>query len=225
MGWVGFHLSLPHKQAVIPLIDELAESAQLIGAVNCVVIRDGRLIGENTDGAGFITSLRETIDPRGADVVILGAGGAARAIAVELALAGVEQLTIVNRSEARARELADHIVEAIGTKAVAVAWSEKFAIPPSTSIVVNATSIGLYPDVNEKPDIDYDTLLLGMVVADVIPNPPQTAFLDSAAARNCTTIDGLGMLVNQGVIAITLWTGVDVDPRVMRAELAQLFAH
>jgi len=224
MGWAGFHLSLPHKQAVIPLIDELAESAQLIGAVNCVVIRDGRLIGENTDGAGFITSLRETIDPRGADVVILGAGGAARAIAVELALAGVEQLTIVNRSEARARVLADHIAQTIGTKAVAVAWPEKFPIPPSTSIVVNATSIGLYPDVADKPDIDYDTLLLGMVVADVIPNPPQTAFLASAAARQCTTIDGLGMLVNQGVIALTLWTGVDVDPRVMREELARIFA-
>jgi shikimate dehydrogenase len=209
---------------VIPVLDELAESARLIGAVNCVVIRDGRLIGENTDGAGFITSLRETIDPGGADVVVLGAGGAARAIAVELALAGVENLTIVNRSGARARELAAHITATVGTRALAAEWSENFAIAPSTSIVVNATSIGLYPAVTSKPTIDYDALLLGMVVADVIPNPPRTEFLTAAAARGCTTIDGLGMLVNQGVIAISLWTGVDVDPRVMREELARIFA-
>lgn len=223
MGWAGFHLSLPHKQTVIPFLDELAESAQLIGAVNCVVIRDGRLIGENTDGAGFLTSLKETADPRGADVLVFGAGGAARAIAVELALAGVANLTIVNRNVARGEELARHITETSGVSAVAVEWSTNFTIPSAVSIVVNATSIGLYPDVQAAPAIDYDSLLPGMIVADVIPNPPRTAFLAAAAARGCTTIDGLGMLVNQGVIGITLWTGVDVDPQVMRDELAQIF--
>jgi len=223
MGWAGFHLSLPHKQTVIPFLDELAESAQIIGAVNCVVIRDGRLIGENTDGAGFLTSLKETTDPRGAHVLVFGAGGAARAIAVELALAGVASLTIVNRYAARGEELARYITETAGVSAVAVEWSTNFAVPAAMNIVVNATSIGLYPEVKAEPAIDYDTLLPGMVVADVIPNPPRTAFLTSAAARGCTTIDGLGMLVNQGVIGIKLWTGVDVDPRVMRDELTEIF--
>jgi shikimate dehydrogenase len=223
MGWAGFHLSLPHKQTVIPFLDELAECAQLIGAVNCVVIRDGHLIGENTDGAGFITSLKETVDPHGAEVLVFGAVGAARAIAVELALAGVAGLTIVNRNLARGRELAQHITDTVGTKAIAVEWSTNFAVPASVTIVVNATSIGLYPDVTSQPAIDYDSLLPAMIVADVIPNPPRTAFLASAAARGCTTIDGLGMLVNQGVIGISLWSGVDVDPQVMRDELAQIF--
>src|ERR1700712_2123530 len=105
MGWKGFNCSLPHKVAVIEHLDGLAESAQLIGAVNCVVERGGRWIGENTDGQGFLASLRTVVDPAGATLVLLGAGGAARAIAIEAALAGVTAITVVNRGRERGEEL------------------------------------------------------------------------------------------------------------------------
>jgi shikimate dehydrogenase len=224
MGWVGFNCSLPHKEAVIPYLDEIAESARLIGAVNCVVIRDGHVIGENTDGQGFIMSLRRTIDPRGQTVLVFGAGGAARAITVELALAGAAQLIIVNRSAQRSGDLAQLIRDRTSVDAVAMPWSSEFAVPQHVGIVVNATSIGLFPNVTEKPNIDYDTLTVGMVVADVIPNPPRTAFLKEAEARGCIAIDGLGMLVDQAVIGIRHWNGFDASADVMRSTLNELFS-
>ena len=204
-------------------LDELARSAALIGAVNCVVIRDGRLIGENTDGQGFLTSLRRTVDPRDKRVVILGAGGAARAIAVELALAGAGHLTVVNRSRDRAQSLVEDLRERTTVGATAVPWQGRLAVPAQTDILINATSIGLYPDVAATPEVDLDTLTPQTVVADVIPNPPRTTFLTQAEARGCTTIDGLGMLVNQAVIGIRLWTGLEADAEVMTRTLTELF--
>jgi len=223
MGWVGFNCSLPHKVAVLSHLDELAESARLIGAVNCVVVRDGRLVGENTDGQGFLASLRTTMDPRGQSFVLLGAGGAARAIAVELGLAGAAQITIVNRNMERGADLARLVRDGTPSDAHAVTSDSSYAVPGDTRVVVNATSIGLFPAVADKPDIDYTTLTDGMVLADVIPNPPRTAFLAEAESRGCITIDGLGMLVNQGIIAIRHWTGVDADPAIMRATLNDIF--
>jgi len=223
MGWAGFHCSLPHKIAVVPYLDELAESAALIGAVNCVVIRDGRLIGENTDGQGFLTSLRRTVDPRGKRVVILGAGGAARAITFELALAGAAHLLVVNREQEMGEDLVADLRERTSVSASAVHWTGTFEVPADTEILINATSVGLFPDVEAKPDIDYDTLAPGMIVADVIPNPPRTAFVNEVESRGCTAIDGLGMLVNQAVIGIRLWTGLEADSEVMKDTLTELF--
>lgn len=223
MGWVGFNCSLPHKVAVLPMLDEVAESAALIGAVNCVVIEAGHLRGENTDGQGFLTSLRTVIDPRGQVVLLLGAGGAARAIAVELALAGACRIVIANRSAHRAIELARHVCERTPADAVGLDWVGPLAVPDDVGILVNATSIGLFPHLDARPDVDYATLRAGIVVADVIPNPPRTAFLAAAEEHGCVTLDGLGMLVNQAVIGIKLWTGVDADPLVMRHVLDDLF--
>ncbi len=223
MGWVGFNCSLPHKVAVIAHLDAVAESAALIGAVNCVVRRDGRLVGENTDGMGFLSSLRTVVDPSGKHLVLFGAGGAARAIAVETALAGAASITVVNRDPARAAELAALISAKTKTKAAARAWDKIYRVPEETGIVVNATSIGLYPDVEARLDLDAASLQPHTVVADVIPNPPRTQLLRAAAARGCTTLDGLGMLVNQGVISIKHWTGVDAEPAVMRRTLEEIF--
>lgn len=224
MGWVGFNCSLPHKLTVIEHLDGLGDSAAVIGAVNCVVRRGDRLIGENTDGKGFLQSLRSVLDPAGRRVVIFGAGGAARAIGVELAVAGAAEVQVVNRDPARGRELVRLLRDKTPTRADFHAWSGPFALPAEADVVVNATSVGLFPDVDARLAIDYDTLRPGMVVADVIPNPPRTQLLREAEARGCTTLDGLGMLVNQGVIGIRFWTGVDVDPAVMRATLAELVA-
>jgi len=223
MGFAGFNCTIPHKVAVVPYLDDLAESARLIGAVNCVVRRGGRLIGENTDGRGFLTSLRSLVDPRGRHVVMFGAGGAARAIGVELALAGAARIVVVNRGEERGRELAAVLGRA-GLKDVqCIAWQGRYSIPRTAEVVINATSIGLFPDVDAELPIELDSLLPGMVVADVIPNPPRTRLIRSAEQRGCRVIDGLGMLVNQGVIGIKLWTGTDPDPAVMRAALEEVF--
>jgi shikimate dehydrogenase len=224
MGWLGFNLSIPHKVAVIAYLDEVAESAAVIGAVNCVVNRAGRLIGENTDGKGFIASLRTVVDLKGKRIVLLGAGGAARAIAVEATMAGVSAITIVNRSRSRGEALVALVNDKTQAHAELVVASGPYRVPEETEILVNATSIGLFPDVDAKPDLDWQSLRSGVIVADVIPNPPRSALLRAAAARGCRTLDGLGMLVNQAVIGIALWTGVDVDPAVMRRKLEDLFA-
>jgi shikimate dehydrogenase len=223
MGWVGFNCSIPHKVAVIEHLDGLADSASVIGAVNCVVRREGRLIGENTDGQGFLTALRTVVDPAGKSFVIFGAGGAARAIAVESALAGAATITIVNRGRERGDELVALLNERTPTRAELVVWDGTHAVPGGTDIVVNATSIGLFPDLDARLDLELGSLHAGMVVADVIPNPPRTRLIRDAEARGCTVLDGLGMLVNQGVIGIKHWTGVDPDPAVMRSKLEELF--
>lgn len=223
MGWAGFNCSIPHKIAVIEHLDGLAESAAIIGAVNCAVRRDGRYIGENTDGQGFIGALRTVVDPAGKSIVLFGAGGAARAIAVESALAGAASIMIVNRSLPSAKELAAHINGKTKARAESVAWDRSYRLPQVTDIVVNATSIGLFPDIEARLNLDVESLRAGMTVADVIPNPPRTLLLRDAAARGCTVLDGLGMLVNQGVISIRHWTGIDPDPSVMRRKLEAIF--
>jgi shikimate dehydrogenase len=223
MGWVGFNCSIPHKVAVIQHIDGLADSATVIGAVNCVVRREGRFIGENTDGQGFLTALNTVVDPSGKSVVVFGAGGAARAIAVETALAGAAEITIVNRDPARGADLAALLNERTPARAELVVWDSVYSVPESVDIVVNATSIGLFPDVDARLNLDLGSLRSGLVVADVIPNPPRTLLIRDAEERGCTVLDGLGMLVNQGVIGIRHWTGVDPDPAVMRRTIEELF--
>jgi shikimate dehydrogenase len=223
MGWIGFNCSIPNKLAVMEHLDGIGESASVIGAVNCAVLRDGKYIGENTDGKGFLKSLEGVIDPAGKTVVMFGAGGAARAVGVELALAGARKIIVVNRDEVRGKILVDLINTKTETEAVFVSWSSKFSIPTGTEIVVNSTSIGLFPDIDAQLNIDFDTLRSGLVVADVIPNPPKTHLLREAKARGCVTIDGLGMLVNQGVIGIKYWTGIDADSSVMRKALEEVF--
>ncbi len=223
MGWAGFNCSLPHKVEVIQYLDGLGASAEVIGAVNCAVRRDGKFIGENTDGKGFLQSLMAVINPKGLNAVMFGAGGAARACAVEMALAGLSHITIVNRDAKRGQVLVDLINSKTPAKAELVVWDKAFAVPADTAIVVNATSIGLYPDVDARVNVDMASITPSMVVADIIPNPPRTLLIREAEARGCRVIDGLGMLVNQGVIGIKYWTGVDVDAGVMRRTVEEIF--
>jgi shikimate dehydrogenase len=223
MGWAGFNCSLPHKIAVIEHLDGLGESAAIMRAVNCAVRRGNKYIGENTDGKGFLLSLEGIVDPSGKRVVLFGAGGAARAIGVELALAGASSISIVNRTAGRGMELVRVINENTPAKAELVNWQSEYKVEPDAGIVINATSIGLYPNVHDRLDLDIESLRPGMVVADVIPNPPRTRLIEDAEARGCTIVDGLGMLVNQGVIGIKYWTGVDADATVMRRKLEEIY--
>jgi shikimate dehydrogenase len=222
MGWIGFNCSLPHKVAVIELLDELAESARLIGAVNCAVRSEQRWIGENTDGQGFLASLRTLTEPEGQRVLILGAGGAARAIAVELALAGAAELWVANRNVAKASEIAALVNAETSCTCTAIEWRGELGVPASATVVVNATSLGL-PGSGEVP-LSFDTVPLGLVVCDVIPNPPDTSFLQRARQAGARTLDGRGMLLNQGAINIELWTDIDPDREVMGRALDQAIA-
>ena len=223
LGFAGFNCSLPHKVAVIEHLDGLGESAAVMQAVNCVVRREGRYIGENTDGKGFLKSLKGVVDPAGKNVVMFGAGGAARAIGVEVALAGATRISVVNRSQARGQELARLLNEKTSTDTVYVAWDGKYDVPDDADVVVNATSIGMHPDVDARLPVNLDTLKSGMVIADVIVSPPNTHLMKDASDRGCTVLDGIGMLVNQGVIGVKYWTGVDVDPGVMRSTIEDIF--
>ncbi|OCX64618.1 shikimate dehydrogenase [Thioclava sp. SK-1] len=222
MGWRGFNCSIPHKVAVIDHLDGLGESAKIIGAVNTIVRRGDQLIGENTDGKGFVGALSRVVDPKGKEVMLFGAGGAGRAVGVELALAGARKITVVNRSHQRGQEVAQVIATQTPAQAEFMAWDGVVSVPSSTQIVVHATSQGLYPKTDQMPDIDTDSLHPKMVVADGIHNPPQTRLLRAAQARGCQTVDGLAMLVGQGVIGLKYWTGVDADPEVMRHALEAL---
>ncbi len=227
MGWRGFNCSIPHKVAVIEHLDALAQSAEIIGAVNTVVIDrpEGgpRLTGENTDGQGFVASLLPVRDPAGQHVVILGAGGAARAIAVETALTGALSITIVNRTPERGQAVADLIDAQTPAAGRYLPWTPHLHVPHGTGVLINATSIGFHPNEAETPDVDFESIDPGTVVADVVVNPPETNFLKAAAARGCTTLDGLGMLVNQALINARLWTGRDLSSAVMRRELEGIF--
>lgn len=220
MGFKGGNFTIPHKVAVIQHLDGLSEAAELMGAVNCVNRVGDQLIGENTDGKGFVQSLCDVTAPEGKRVTILGAGGASRAIAVELGLSKVAEITIVNRSAERGEELVKLLNERVQIVTKYAAWNGKYAVEEGTDIVINATSIGL-GNASARVPLDYDTLRPAMVVADVIFNPPQTVFLTEAGNRGCTTLDGLGMLVNQGVIGFKIWTGVNPDAGVMREALEE----
>lgn len=222
MGWTGFNCSIPHKVAIIKYLDGLGESAQLIGAVNTIVSQGDKWIGENTDGRGFVQALAEVINPVAKHITLFGAGGAARAVGVELALAGARAITIVNRSRERAESIVELLNENTTAKALYHPWTEKYAIERTTDIVINATSVGLFPNVNEQLNIDFDSITANMVVADGIHNPPQTHLLQAALTKGCKTVDGLQMLVNQGVIGIKYWTGTDVDPSIMHGELKKI---
>jgi shikimate dehydrogenase len=220
MGFRGANFTIPHKIAVIQHLDELSEAARLMGAVNCVKRVGDKLVGENTDGKGFVESLRTLVDPDGKRIVVLGAGGAARAIAVELALQGVSSMEIVNRTPDRGEPLAKLIAEEVGKPCEFTHWVGDYEVTEGTDILINATSIGL-GDSDAMVPIIPKSLDSKMIVADVVFNPPDTPFLQTAQERGCRTLDGLGMLVNQGVIGFRIWTGVEPNPVVMREALEE----
>ncbi len=224
MNMRGINLTIPHKVEVLQYLDHLSEAARLMGAVNTVVNNDGELFGENTDGKGFMRALTEDagIDPSGANVVVFGAGGASRAITVELALSGAKAITIVNRSPERGGLLVDLLNKDTPTSATYEIWDGPHRIPADTDIVINATSIGLFPDVDAQPDLDYSTLTTAMTVCDVI-HSPTTPFLREAQKQGAATLDGVGMLVYQGAIGFKLWTGRTAPVDVMYEALAKAF--
>ena len=214
----GFNCTIPHKIAVLPLLDGLEPSARISGACNTVVREpDGRLIGSNTDGSGFVWSIRdEGIDPSGLDVVILGAGGAARAVAVSLALAGAKRVTIANRTAPHREELVGILDAKTDVEAVALQWEGTLAVPPC-DVLVDCTPVGMGTGLAAEAlvDVDLTGLASDTVVCDLNPETSDSAFLRMAAARGHRTLDGLGMLARQGAAGFEAWTGAKAPLQVM----------
>lgn len=225
LGFRGFHCTIPHKEAAAGLVDRLGRSAELIGAVNCVVREGDLLVGENTDGRGFVESLRRRVEPAGLGVALLGAGGAGRAIAVELALAGAARIVVVNRSSGRGRALVERLRRLPSPpRADYVPWDDPYTVDADVDLLVDATPIALYPDVDALPAVQVESLRADLIVADVVANPPVTPLLREAAARGCVTIGGLEMLAAQGELSFRYWTGVEPDVGVMQRALEEVFA-
>ena len=223
LGMRGINLTIPHKVAVIEHLDELSPEARAIGAVNTVRIEGGKKIGENTDGKGFLRGVRTDagMDPKGKRVVMLGAGGAARAIGTELVLAGAASLRVVNRSVDRGSTMVADLRSATGGSLQFEQWQGTYAVPRDCDLFVNATSIGLYPDVDAMPPVDLSIAREDMLVADAVFNPPETRLLATAKAHGLPTLDGLSMLVYQGVIAFEMWTGKSPDEAAMKSALKE----
>jgi shikimate dehydrogenase len=220
LGMAGVNLTIPHKERVIPYLDELSAEARHIGAVNTVVNHQGRLIGHNTDGRGFLLALRAAwhLSMRGRGVCLLGAGGAARAVAMALVGAGVERLFIANRHLNRAEQLARAVCGRKAHSSMRVC-----AIPLSDTALkraaadceclVNATAVGLR---HRDPRLVSPAVVRGFpLVCDLIYQPVVTLLLRDARAAGCRTINGLGMLVYQGALSFQLWTGRKAPIAVM----------
>lgn len=220
MGFRGANLAPPHQVAVLPHLDDLSEAARLTGAVNCIQRQGDQLIGENTAGKGFLHCLRQVTDPAGKRVTIVGAGAVARAIAVELGLAGAAEIVVVNRSQQRGSELVRHLEEKLSVSGRFEALEGSLPVAEDTDVLINATSIGL-GDTGAEVPVRVETFRPELVVADVVFNPVQTRLLGAAASRGCKTLDGVGMLVNQAVIALRIWADVDADEQIMREALEE----
>ncbi|MBN2057966.1 MAG: shikimate dehydrogenase [Candidatus Saganbacteria bacterium] len=216
----GFNVTIPHKETIVPLLDEVTKLARIIGAVNTVVNQDGRLIGFNTDGAGFLESLKQDagFEPKDKRGVVLGAGGASRAVCVMLAEAGVSELYISDLIEEKAKELSDYIDSYFGIKGgqLKVNSPELKKAVKQADLLVNTTPIGMAPKVNAAPLPDNFVLPTKLLVYDLVYNPGATKLLTRAAAAGCRTCSGLGMLVRQGAIAFSIWTGKEAPLEVMR---------
>jgi shikimate dehydrogenase len=218
----GLNVTIPHKVSVIPLLDKLDPLANAIGAVNTIVNDDGVLTGYNTDATGFIQTMVEGgIDPKGKNVVVLGAGGASRAVSFVLAERGAS-LVILNRQLELdwAQELASWISNTFGKQVEALELNDTnlATVMNKTDILVNATSVGMSPKVYETP-LSINLLKRGLVVFDIVYNPAKTRLLREAEMAGAETLSGLNMLVWQGALAFEVWTGLKAPVEVMRAEV------
>jgi shikimate dehydrogenase len=216
LGLRGANVTIPHKTAVLPLLDEIEEQAKRLGAVNTIVNDFGKLTGYNTDAPGFLAALRgRGFEPKGEKAVVLGAGGAARAIGFALRDAGAS-VAIVNRSPEAAKALAADT----GASAIELTESGLKTALANASLVVNATSVGMSPDVDSTP-LPARLLRPGFTVFDTVYRPRQTRLLKEAEAAGCATISGLDMLVEQGALAFELWTGKKAPRDIMRRVAAE----
>ncbi len=218
-GFVGGNITMPHKQVIMDHLDEISNDARTIGAVNTIHVRDGKMIGHNTDHIGFLNALIQVgNNPKGMRVVMLGAGGAARAAIFALAGAGAAQITVINRTVPRGEKLTDEMArvfpecrltfQPLGTETLQT-------VPNDVDLVVNATSVGMEPQSGLSVWPDEIPIPTNAIYYDVIYKPAQTYFLQRAKAAGRPTLNGVGMIVLQGVVGFKIWTGQEPPVEIM----------
>ncbi len=219
MNFAGFNITMPHKMNIIQYLDEIDSLAEMIGSVNTVVIKDGRLKGYSTDGTGFVRSLEldKGISLKGKKIFILGAGGAAKSIALTLAGQNVREIVICNRTLEKAKEISDRVNRNF-RHCCSPLPADPEKMRPSLSdvdILVNTTNLGMHPDTGSLP-IEPKLLSRRLLVYDIIYHPLKTRLLEEAERAGCATMNGLGMLIYQGAEAFSLWTGLEAPIDVMK---------
>lgn len=202
MKIVGVNITAPHKNAVMQYLDEISDEARKFGSVNTVVNKDGKLIGYNTDAQGFCRSLEYNgIEVEGKDILMLGAGGAAKPVCMLLAMKGAKSITLINRTKSKADELAEYVKTVIGYKIGTEMSLEHY------DLVINTTAAGMAPQLDKCPLEDMSFIDSNTAVADMIYNPPKTVFLKRAEENGAKIMNGLGMLIFQGLLAYEYFTG------------------
>ncbi|MFZ3588232.1 shikimate dehydrogenase [Bacillus sp. DJP31] len=215
LGIAGLNVTIPHKVSIMTLLDEIDPLAKKIGAVNTIVNEFGKLIGYNTDGAGYVTSLKEAIPKKriqDQSILLIGAGGAARAIYFTLIDEGVEKVDIANRTKETARQL---IHSRNSSSSLAMDLSEAESVVDSYDIIINTTSIGMYPSLDHTP-IHLGHIKENTIVSDIIYNPIETKWLRVAKSFGAKTLNGVDMFVFQGALSFEKWTGIYPNIDVMR---------
>ena len=220
LGYKGMAITVPYKVAVIPLLDAVDDDVRAIGAANYTTIEQGRLIGHNNDGKGVVKAIEKVAPLAGQRVVMLGAGGAGRAMAVEMAWAGAAHLTLVTRRQDQGEEVAATVTRASGVPAVWQPWQGEVTVPAGTTLLMNATHLGCAPELEPVP-VRWETVDPACVVVDVITNPRLTPFLNTARERGCPIVDGVEMLVQLAMQIFQLWTGVTPDEVVFQRAVAE----
>ena len=220
LGYRGFAITVPYKVAVIPLLDEVDDDVRAIGAANYVTIEHGRLTGHNNDGKGVVKAIEKVAPLRGQHVVMLGAGGAGRAMAVEIAWAGAAKMTLVTRREEQGREVAGLVQRASGVACDWRPWQQEVALPAGTTLLMNATHLGCAPELEPVP-VRWDTVPEDCTAVDVITNPRLTPFLLAAREHGCRVVDGVEMLVQLAMQIFERWTGITPEEKVFQHAVAE----
>lgn len=222
LGFRGLNVTIPHKVAVMSFLDEIDPGAQVIGAVNTIVNENGRLIGYNTDGIGYVRSLKEEAEPEltGQTIVVLGAGGASRGIVWALLQEKPKMIYLTNRTFDKAEQLAATF--GTNTPISAIPWAQLQEVCVAADVVINTTSVGMSPNTDAVP-IEPAWLKPGAVASDLIYNPLITAFLQGAEKRGCRIHGGLGMFIYQGAYAFEYWTGKPAPVAAMREAVLSSF--
>jgi len=220
LGYQGMAITVPYKVAVIPLLDGVDDDVRAIGAANYMTIEQGRLIGHNNDGKGVVKAIQKVTPLAGQRVVMLGAGGAGRAMAVEIAWAGAAHVTLVTRRQEQGQEVAELVTRASGVPAQWQPWQGEVAVPAGTTLLMNATHLGCAPELEPIP-LRWDTVDPGCTAVDVITNPRLTPFLATARERGCPIVDGVEMLVQLAMQIFERWTGVSPEEAVFQKAVAE----
>jgi len=221
LGLCGLNITVPHKERVLAFLDELSEEARVIGAVNTIEVRNGRLIGHNTDGRGFLRSLRERggMDPKGKKFLFIGSGGAARAVGFSLALAGAAEIVFRDLDVRKASLLASDIQDKTGVPAICITHEMLQEYATGADCLINATPLGLKR--TDPLPIPAAIVMPKHLLCDLVYNPPETALLKMARKKGAKRLPGLGMLLYQGVIAFEIWTGRKAPVLVMKNALSR----